>query len=208
MSNAFAIALEECTAGIRQCDLAKAIAESEAGDGEIRPRRYAANLSRMMRGHQVPRTATIQKIANAIGSLKNLPSGDVQEVRDRLMNAAKEPERLESVAKLEASERRRLYPSCQKALRHNGLSEAEIENVLTQIGVSTMRLIVAAHKRGEEIEVADLRKLSTERIANSEHRETVISVGRAQIIVEGDVSASQMRVLQSAAEMIESVLKL
>ena len=71
-----------------------------------------------------------------------------------------------------------------------------------------MRLIVAAHRRGEEIEVADLRKLSKEQIANSEHRETVISVGRAQIVVEGDVSASQMRVLQSAAEMIESVLRL
>ena len=131
---------------------------------------------------------------------------------------------LRTAAKLELSEtdaRRHLSPDCHRALQTvHTLSEHEIQTILDHVGVSTMKLIIAAAERGEEIEVVQLQKISaalqkteipsssTASSAKAKKAATVINAGRARIHVDGDVTPAQRKLLSKAAEMIETVLQI
>ena len=215
MSDLFTREFQEVTEGLRQAELARAMAQKSGRD----PRSLVGSLSRMRRGTQTPKTEMIGQIAEAVGSLKQLSRKEVNSVRERLARAA-HPEDWRIAAELDLSEaehRRRLYPVCREILRRvRGLPKEQIDQILNNVGVSTMKLIIAADKRGEEIEVVALQELSAELpqpgealiVEEKDNADNVINAGRARILVDGEVSPAQMNVLRNAAEMIESVLKL
>ena len=173
----------------------------------------------MRRGNQTPKTEMIGQIAEAVGSIRRLSHEEVETVRERLARAA-HPEDWRTAAELDMSEaehRRRLYPVCRQILRKvRGLSKEQIAQILNNVGVSTMKLIIAADKRGEEIEVFALQELSAELpqpaeavvVEENDKADTVIDAGRARVLVDGEVTPAQMKVLRKAAEMIEAVLSL
>ena len=217
MSASFAREFQDVTEGVRQAELARAMAKLDGKDKD--PRYLVGSLSRISRGNQTPKTEMISQIAEAVGSIKRLSPEEVETVRERLAGAAR-PANWRTSAELDVSDsdhRGRLHPECKRILRKvDGLSERKIDQILKHIGVPTMKLIIAADKRGEEIEVVALQELSAELPQPTEGEvtektkkaDTIITAGRAQISIEGDVSREQMQVLQYAAEMIESVLKL
>lgn len=196
MSNAFAVAFEKATTGIRQCDLAQTMAELTGRDA----RSWVASLSRIQNGNQIPRTSTIKRIADAVGTLTNRSSTETVQLRSRLTGAA-----------VEAEERRRLHSDCREALQKNpNLNEHAIQNMVDHLGLAVMRKIIEADKRGAIIgdellteATADLQQASAEYSGG-----TVINAGRARILIEGEVTPAQMIVLRKAAGMIESVVSL
>jgi len=219
MSTSFALALEEARGEISLSKLAQTMAGPDAKNA----RGPVGNLSRLQKGNQEPSKGKVEQIAEGLASIKGLSNREFKYWRSRLMSAAGYGE-VGNAAKLDASEseeRRRLHPACHKALQGvSVLKEYEIQTILDHIGVSTMKLIIAAAERGEEIEVVQLQKIAVElqqtaarssgavvKVAASQ-AETVIEVGRARILIDGDVTPAQMLVLKNAAEMIESVLKL
>ena len=222
MSISFAGALNEAKGTIKLTEIATEIAGPEGA------RSLVGNLSKFQHGKRIPSKAKVEEIARALGSIQKLPRSKVEEMRNRLMEAAGHTDArfvdLGMAAKLELSEteeRWRLRPKCYRALQTvHELKEHEIQIILDHIGVSTMKLIIAAADRGEEIEVVQLQKISSafQKTAatasgtvvgsKTNKAETVVKAGRARILIEGDVSPAQMQVLQSAAQMIKSVLEL
>jgi len=191
-------------------------------------RNVLSSLSRFQNGKRKPSKKKVVEIAGALGSVRKMSRLKTNHLRDELMRAAGHGDPrysdLRTAAKLdlsESEERKRLSPDCHRALQTvHTLSENEIQTILGHVGVSTMKLIIAAAERGEEIEVIQLQKISaalqktatpsSSAVSSAEAKKaaTVINAGRACIQIDGDVSPVQMKVLQSAAEMIKSVLKL
>ncbi len=219
MSTAFGTALEEARGGIPLNRLALAM----AGDNSRNPRGPAGNLSRLKSGKQEPSEKKVEEIVDALALVRGLSASEVKHWRNRLLSAAGYG-KVKDAAKREVSEsevRRHLRPDCYRALQTvDALKEYEIQTILDHIGVSTMKLIITAAERGEEIEVVQLQKISAElqqtakryqsavETAGPEKADTVIEAGRARILIDGDVSPAQMQVLRNAADMIESVLRL
>lgn len=222
MSSSFAVALNEAKGTIKLTEIAREMV------GPKEARSLVGNLSKFQHGHRIPSETKVKEIARALGSIQKLPPAKVKQMRDRLMEAAGHADArfvdLGMAAKLELSEtaeRKRLRKKCHRALQTvQELEEHQIEIILDHVGVSTMKLIIEANERGEEIEVVHLQKISsafqksaapasgTVVGSKSKKAETVVKAGRARILIDGDVSPAQMKVLQSAAQMINSVLKL
>ena len=222
MSISFAGALNEAKGTIKLTEIATEIAGPEGA------RSLVGNLSKFQHGKRIPSKAKVEEIARALGSIQKLPRSKMEKMRDRLMEAAGHADArsidIGTVAKLEWSEteqRRQLRPECYEALQTvHELDEHEIQRILDHVGVSTMKLIIAAAERGEEIEVIQLQKISSafqksaapasSTVVGSKTKktETVVKAGRARILIDGHVSPAQMQVLQSAAQMIKSVLEL
>ena len=219
MPTAFGTALEEAIGGISLNRIALAM----AGSNSENPRGPAGNLSRLTRGKQEPSEKKVEEIVNALASERDLSSSEVEYWRNRLMSAAGYG-KVSDAARREVSEsevRRHLRPDCHRALLTvHTLREHEIQTILDHVGVSTMKLIIAAAERGEEIEVVQLQKISAELqqtaqrslgavvTVDADKADTVINAGRARILIDGEISPAQMQVLESAAEIIQSVLKL
>jgi len=224
MPISFADVLNEKRHGIKLTEIAEAMALRNGKSA----RSLLGNLSKFQNGKRIPSKGKVEEIARALGSVRKMSDSKTDHMRDQLMKAAGHADArfvdLKTAAKLELSEselRRCLRPDCYKALQTvHALKEHEIQTILDHVGVSTMKLIIAAAERGEEIEVVQLQKISAELQetaarysgavidANTSQADTVINAGRARILIDGDVSPAQMQVLKNAAEMIESVLKL
>ena len=197
MSNLFAMTLKEATAGIRQCDLAEEMAKLS------RPKRDArslvASLSRIQNGSQIPRSKTIDQIADAVGNINNSSESQKDTLRLRLKRAAAD------------AERKRLHPECREALQKNPeLDDYAIQNMLDHLGISVMRKIIDTDKKGQVVgeellreATADLQQAAVEYSGG-----TVINAGRARIVIDGEVTPTQMQVLRNAAATVESVLAL
>jgi hypothetical protein len=219
MSTSFALALEEARGGISLNMLARTI----AGPNTKNARGPVGNLSRLQNGKQEPTKEKIDQIATALGSVRKFSAAEINRLRNRLMSAAGYAN-FQTAAKLEASEseeRRRFRPACHKALQTvHALKDHQIQTILDLARVSTMKSIITAAEKGEEIEVVQLQKISAVlqqtaarssgavKNAESPQADTVIEAGRARILIDGDVSPAQLQVLRNAAEMIKSVLKL
>ena len=187
MSGKFAGVLDEARCGVSLPKIAEAMAERS------RPRRNArgvsANLYRLINSDQTPKRETIVEIADALGALRQLSPEQTENLQNRLLKAGRPED-------AEADEKRSLRPICEKALRKKSdLSGAEVARILDGADLTTMKLIVAADKTGEPI--VPLRIPTPE---------NVISAGRARIFIDGEVSAGQRRIIQKAADLIESVL--
>jgi len=220
MSTAFALALEEARSGVHLNLLAKAMADPNAKN----PRGPSGNLSRLQQGKQEPSKEKVEQIVSALASIRELSASEVKYWRNKLMSAAgygNYAEFREQLKESESDVRGSLRPACHKALQTvQTLKEHEIRTILDHVEVSTMKLIIAAAERCEEIEVVQLQKISAELqqtaqrslgavvTVDADKADTVINAGRARILIDGEVSPAQMQVLESAAEMIQSVLKL
>lgn len=199
MSNTFSAAIQEATAGIRQCDLAQAMADATPGKKKD-ARNWVANLSRIQNGKQIPRTATINQIADAIGKLTNRSPSETEQLKSRLSRAA-----------AESDEYRRLREDCSEALAKSDLlDKSAIPNMVDHLGISVMKKIIEADKRGEEIgeQLFEEASQDLQRTAVEYAGGTVVNAGRARIVIDGEVTPAQMQVLKNAAGMIESVLSL
>jgi hypothetical protein len=224
MSSSFAEVLNEARYGIKLTEIAEVMAEPKGANA----RSLLGNLSRFQSGKRNPSKEKVKEIASALGSLRKLPRSKTNDLRDELMKAAGHADArlvdLRTAAKLELSEtdeRWRLRPDCHRALQTvHELGEQEIQTILDHVGVSTMKLIIAAAERGEEIEVVQLQKISSalqktaapssgaDINAEAKKASTVINAGRARIHVDGDVTPAQRKLLSKAAEMIETVLQI
>jgi len=154
-------------------------------------RGLSGNLYRLVKNNQTPKRQTVIEIADALGMLKKLSGKETRELEKRLLEAARP-------AESQSELRQELRPKCEEALREvEGLSDFEIASILDRADVATMKLMIAASKKGEAI--VPMRFPVSD---------TVIAAGRARILIDGEVSPAQMRVLRTAAEMIESVLQL
>ena len=225
MSNSFGDVLSEQMGEATLTEIAEEIAGT---DGKTRS--VLSSLSRFQNGKRTPSRRKVAEIATALGEVRRLSRLRTKQLRDELMRAAGHGDPrysdLRTAARLERSEseqKERLHPRCREALRTvKTLKEHEIETILDHVGVSTMKLIIAAAERGEEIEVVQLQKISTElQQTAAKYSESVapkaddvtrdqiaIEAGRARIVVNGEVTPAQMQVLENAAKMIESVLTL
>ena len=201
------------------------IAERMAGEGG-KPRNVLSTLSRFRNSDRKPSRRKVWEIADALASARGFSEAETESLRADLLRAAGYDDPrfsdLQTAAKLELSEaetRRHLHPRCEQVLRENGYSQIQTRRIMDAIGVSTMRLIIKAHKEGEKIEVVELGKLGAvnqlateepteEKTATGGGSETVVEAGRARITVKGELSPEQEKVLNMAAGMIEAVLKI
>ena len=224
MSSSFAVVLEEARCGIPLMR----IAEVMAGAKGKAAKSLLGNLSKLQSGTRNPSMRTVEKVADALRLIHKLPKAKARQLQDQLMQAAgfDNPQGVDVRAAAtfelsEAEERKRLHPACYKALRKApGLDDAAVKVILDHIRVPTMKLIVAAAEKGEEIEVVQLQKIAAElRETAAQYseadvtssvgdKEVEIEAGRARILVTGEVSEAQLKVLKNAAAMIKSVLEL
>lgn len=198
--------------------------EMAAGGGK--EENILTSLSRFHTGKRTPGRKNVDKIADALASFRKMSKPESDQLRSDLLRAAGYGDPrfsdLKVALELELSEeetRRRLRPKCEDILSNNGYSENQVARILDVVGASTMRLIIDADKAGEKIEVGELGQFGKvdmvipERVSSSDgvkrgRGETVIAAGRrANITVSGKISGDQMKVLQNAAQIIESVLR-
>lgn len=219
MSSSFAHAFEEARGEVSLSRLAKAMADPNSKDG----RGPVGNLSRLQNGKQKPSQDKIGQIVEALASETNLTGPEKKYWRSRLMSAAGygTMKTAEKLFESESEVRRSLHPACLEALRTvPDLKEHEIQTILEHVGIPTMKLIIAAAERGEEIEVVQLQRISTElqqtaagHLSSADRVAAVVTgadkeidAGRARILIEGELTGIQERLLADIAKMIKTVL--
>jgi transcriptional regulator with XRE-family HTH domain len=186
-------------------ELARQLAKST----EASAKGIEGQLWRYEKGERQPSVEKLQEIADALSMLAN--DGNLE--RDRLLDDLME------AAGIEKSDYQKSYlrRQCVAALRDTELGEHEIESVLDQVSDATMMRIAEAARKGEEIEVMDLRSIASDlgglassRPAPSASKDSKgheIAAGRAVIRINGSLSKQQKRLLHQIADLIETVLK-
>ena len=204
MSNAFVGALDEARGDISLSKLASVMALRTGK----KPNGLSGNLYRLVKGRQTPKEETINEIADALGALHELSDIETGAIRDRLLSAAHPSD-------YQAAERRRLWPVCDAILKKNKYDTSERQWILSQVGVSTMKLIIAADENGEEVKIVDPTSVSSDTRSHHGSRgvsvekpnSTVLDAGRARIVVDGELTPKQQEALTRAAQMIEAILQ-
>lgn len=204
---------------LEQARMARSVTRRQLAESMARPGSRAkgieSQLSRFEARERTPTEEKVTQIADALSCLAK--DSDVE--KDKLLSD------LTSAAGYEITDREQidyLKRQCETALQNvEGLQPYEIQTILEHVRPATLKRIAAAGKSGEEISFVRLRDLSEElRATASRHLynvppdtsapediDHVIHAGRARILVSGELSSMQKRLLEDTANMIKNVLQ-
>jgi hypothetical protein len=174
----------------------------------------AGYLSRLQRDLNTPTQAKVIEIVDALSSVARDSGAEKDRLLSDLMTAAGLGGITENsqISYLRRKAQRRLESSPD-------LKPHEIQTILDHISIPTMQRIVDAPE-DEKISVVDLRDIATELstktkddevgpegAANRSYRsDHTIAAGRAKILIEGDLTTAQKRLLRDIANMVKTVL--
>jgi transcriptional regulator with XRE-family HTH domain len=184
------------------------LAEEIAGSG-ISQKGMEGQLSRFESDSRAPSYRRVFEIADALSRLTNDTERQKDLLLSQLMKAAKkeptEPEQIEY-----------LDDKCAPALRNAGLESHQVRAILDHASVATKERIAKAAMEGEKISFVGLGALASElqdtaseysnAALNADQADYVINAGRARILVNGDVSENQKRLLKDIARIIRTAL--
>jgi len=174
----------------------------------------AGYLSRLQRDLNSPTQAKVIEIVDALSTVARDSGSEKDRLLSELMTAAG----LGGIT--ENSQISYLRRKAQKRLESSpDLKPYEIQTILDGISIPTMQRIIDAPE-DEEISVVDLRDIATELVAKTREHEHdpegavyrsgkcdhTIAAGRAKILIEGELTSTQKRLLGDIANMIKTVL--
>ena len=207
--NEFGLALEQArnARGISRPKLAEVMAGPDAAAKGIE-----GQLSRFERGRRTPSEKKIIQIADALSSLAQDSDAEKELLLSKLM----------SLADITITDSDYLRRQCEDALQGvEYLKPHEVQTILAHISVPTMRQFVADAKKPKKITVVQLQNLAAElqktasrytsrdaaSAGSSVTADHVIPAGRARILIDGEISNTQKRLVRDAANMIKSILE-
>ena len=171
----------------------------------------AGHLSRLQRGQHTPSEDKVVQIAKGLSSI----AGDSETAKDKLLS------QLMSAAGFNITDDDQieyLKQKCALRLEEAGLNLRQVTDILEQISISTIKRLADDN---EPLEIVELENISKELVAKAERHmqglrgnsnpsqtaDHTIVAGRARILIDGELSGSQERLIRDAANMIKSVLE-
>jgi len=184
----------------------------EIAGKKISAKGVEGQLSRFEGGHRVPSEKRVVEIADTLSRLANDSVTEKDRLLSQLMKAANKE--VSDADQLEFLENK-----CNSALLDAGLKKHEVQTILDHVSVATKQRIAESAMKGEKIEFIDLRDLSVElqktatkyagtgsSSKRGESADHTIRAGRAKILVSGELTPIQDKLLRDVAKMIKNIL--